>query len=206
MSDPSQKEVNLTEVFLTDASTVDNPSEKRTGEWKDVTYKAVATVQRGVMSTLRKSGLPSGRPPDTLNKKHVTFSPGLPPGRDETRGKPRSFRRSHRGKVGNTYWEWLKPNLDPRYVLDICSGFQSLAKHYLRAFPRCRVISIDILKKDEALATLTEEEQSRVSYHKKDVSGLTRDVLDEILMKAWGIRVRDLTHLLEYTGRLCAQR
>ena len=145
------------------------------------------------MSTLRKHELSPGRPPDAQSKKHVTFSPGLALGRDETRDKTRSFRRSHRGKVGTTSSEWLRPNLDPKYVLDICSGFQSLAKYYLRAFPRCRVISIDIMKMDEALATLTKEEQSRVSYHKRDVSGLTRDVLDEILMKAWGIRVSNLT-------------
>ena len=81
---PSQEEVNLTEVFLTDASTADNPSEKRMGEWKDVTDKAVRPVQRSVMSTLHKHGQPTGRPPDTQNKKHVTFSPGLTAGRDET--------------------------------------------------------------------------------------------------------------------------
>ena len=84
MSDPSQMEVNLTEVFLTDASTADNTSGKRTGEWKDVTDKAVRPVQRSVMSTLHKHGQPTGRPPDTQNKKHVTFSPGLTAGRDET--------------------------------------------------------------------------------------------------------------------------
>ena len=187
--------VNLTEVFLLDASTADNPSEKRAGEWKDVTDKAIKPVQRSVMSTLRKSGQPTGRPPDTRRKTKVTFSPGLAPGRDETRDRPRAFRRTQRGKVSITAPEWTKPNLEPRYVLDICSGFQSLAKYYLRAFPRCKVISIDILKRKEALATLTKEEQKRVSYHKKDVSGLTRDVLDEVLFKSWGIRVRDLTHL-----------
>ena len=51
---PSQEEVNLTEVFLLDASTADNPSEKRKGEWKDVSDKATKPGQRSVMSTLRK--------------------------------------------------------------------------------------------------------------------------------------------------------
>lgn len=53
---PSQ-ELNLTEVFLQDASTADNPSEKRMGEWKDVSDKATKPGQRSVMSTLRKGGI-----------------------------------------------------------------------------------------------------------------------------------------------------
>ena len=69
---PSQMGVNLTEVFLLDASTADNPSEKRAGEWKDVTDKAIKPVLRSVMSTLRKSGQPTGRPPDAQRKRKVT--------------------------------------------------------------------------------------------------------------------------------------
>ena len=125
---PSQEELNLTEVFLLDASTADNPSEKRKGEWKDVSDKATKPGQRSVMSTLRKSGQPTGRPPDAQNINKVTFSPGLLPGRGEDRGSTRNLRRTQRGKVGKTSPEWLKPNLEPRYVLDICSGFQSLGK------------------------------------------------------------------------------
>ena len=77
---PSQEEVNLTEVFLLDASTADNPSEKHKGEWKDVSDQATKPVQRSVMSTLHKSGQPTGRLPDVLNINKVTFSPGLIPG------------------------------------------------------------------------------------------------------------------------------
>ena len=63
--------VNLTEVFLTDTSTVDNPSEKRTGEWKDASDKAARPVQRSVMSTLCKHGLLPGCLPNARSTKHV---------------------------------------------------------------------------------------------------------------------------------------
>ena len=113
---PSQKELNLTEVFLLDASTADNPSEKRKGEWKDVSDKATKPGQRSVMSTLRKSGQPTGRPPDAQNINKVTFSPGLIPGRGEDRGSTRNLRRTQRGKVGK---QVTAPWLTRRIIMGI---------------------------------------------------------------------------------------
>ena len=86
-------------------------------------------------------------------------------------------------------------NLDQHYVLDICSGFQSLAQYYLREFPRCKVVSINIMDEEDALATLTAVERLRVSYHNFDVSNLTFQTLEGILWKSYGIGVKDLSHL-----------
>ena len=62
-------------------------------------------------------------------------------------------------------------------------------------FPRCKVISIDIMDEDDALATLTAVERERVSYHNFDVSNLTYQELEGILWRSYGIGVKDLTHL-----------
>ena len=45
------------------------------------------------------------------------------------------------------------------------------------------------------MATLTAVERLRVSYHNFDVSDLTTQKLEGILWKAYGIGVKDLTHL-----------
>ena len=118
-SAPSLMQVNLTQVFLADASTADDPSAKRTGEWHNISEKHARPVQRGWLSTLRKQE----RPPDMLNNKRVIFSSGIAPERDESKSDPRRFRRTIRGKVGRTLPSWLKPNLNPKYVLNICPGF-----------------------------------------------------------------------------------
>ena len=93
-------------------------------------------------------------------------------------------------------------NLDQHYVLDICSGFQSLAQYYLREFPRCKVVSINIMDEEDALATLTAVERLRVSYHNFDVSNLTFQTLEGILWKSYGIGVKEsegsLTPSLEF--------
>ena len=131
------------------------------------------------MSTLRKHG----RPPDHRKAKpKISFEVGAQP-----QGK-----RKAKGRMDAST---LPPNLDPKYVLDICSGYQSLAKYYLREFPRCKVISIDIMDEEHALATLTAVERERVSYHKFDVTNLTIEKLEGILWKAYEIEVKDLTHL-----------
>ena len=176
-------EPSMTEVFLVDAHMTDNPSDDKSGGWQRVPRATTCTdskpAGRAVMSTLRKHG----RPPDHRNAK------------PKEQFKVGAQTQSKRKAKGHDKAAAPPPNLDPQYVLDICSGFQSLAKYYLREFPRCKVISIDIMDEEEALATLTAVERLRVSYHNFDVSNLTMQKLEGILWKAYGIGVKDLTHL-----------
>ena len=69
---PSQ-ELNLTEVFLLDASTADNPSEKRKGEWKDVSDKA---TKPGLLNTAQRAKV--------ADSQHIEYRVCL----DETRRIP----------------------------------------------------------------------------------------------------------------------
>jgi hypothetical protein len=84
--------------------------------------------------------------------------------------------------------------IDPEYVLDVCSGFQSMAKYYLGAFPNCKIISIDLLNKSHSMKLLTEAERARIYYCQINIEDLTFEALEELLHKAWGIGVKDLTH------------
>ena len=84
--------------------------------------------------------------------------------------------------------------IDPMYVLDVCSGFQSMSKYYLRTFPNCKIISIDLLEGAYAMKLLTVAEQSRIHYVKENIEIFTFEKLVELLHKAWGIGVSDLTH------------
>ena len=72
-------------------------------------------------------------------------------------------------------------NVEPEYILDICSGYQSCAKYYLQAFPRCKVISIDIMLRGKALSRINPAYRSRIKYHKFDVDKLTIEELQRIL-------------------------
>ena len=175
-------EPSMTEVFLIDKHMTDNPSDGESGGWQRVPRVAACTANRpakAVMSTLRKHG----RPPDHRKAKpKVNFEVGAQP----------QVKRKAKGRKDASE---PQPNLDPKYVLDICSGYQSLAKYYLREFPRCKVISIDLMDEEHALATLTAVERERVSYHKFDVTNLTFEELEGILWKAYRIGVKDLTHL-----------
>ena len=65
----------------------------------------------------------------------------------------------------------------PVYVLDICSGFQSMSKYYLQAFPNCKVISIDLLDDSYAMKLLTEADKSRIYYVQKNIEDLTSKLL-----------------------------
>ena len=150
-------EPSMTEVFLIDMHMANNPSDGESGGWQRVPKVTACTANkpagRTVMSTLRKHG----RPPDHRKAK--------PKEKFEMGAQPQTKQKAKCRKDASA----PPPNLDPKYVLDICSGYQSLAKYYLREFPRCKVISIDIMDKDDALVTLAAVEQERVSYHNFDV-------------------------------------
>ena len=156
----------MTEVFLIDTHMTDNPSDGESGGWQRVPRASTCMdnkpAGRAVMSTLRKHGWP---PDHRKAKPKEQFEVGA-----QTQSKRRAKGRKNASAP--------PPNLDPQYVLDICSGFQSLAKYYLREFPRCKVTSIDIMDEEDALATLTAVERLRVSYHNFDVSDLRRCVGD----------------------------
>ena len=77
-------------------------------------------------------------------------------------------------------------NVEPEYILDICSGYQSCAKYYLQAFPRCKVISIDIMLRGKALSRINPAYRSRIKYHKFDVDKLTIEELQRILWEVVG--------------------
>ena len=77
-------------------------------------------------------------------------------------------------------------NVEPEYILDICSGYQSCAKYYLQAFPRCKVISIDIMLRGKALSRINPAYRSRIKYHKFDVDKLTIEELQRILWEVMG--------------------
>ena len=38
-----------------------------------------------------------------------------------------------------TFTKKVLRNVESEYILDICSGYQSCAKYYLQAFPRCNI-------------------------------------------------------------------
>ena len=165
-------EPSMTEVFLIDVHMANNPSDGQSDGWQRVPKVTACTANkpagRTVMSTLRKHG----RPPDHRKAK--------PKEEFKVGAQPKSKRKAKSRKDASI----PPPNLDPHYALDICSGFQPLAKYYLREFPRCKVISIDIMDEEEALATLTAVERLRVSYHNFDVSNLTFQKLEDILLKS----------------------
>ena len=111
-------------------------------------------------------------------------------------GHPASYGRKQKGlnkaesggaqALPKTFTKEALRNVEPEYILDICSGYQSCAKYYLQAFPRCKVISIDIMPKGKALSTVNPAYRSRIRYHKFDVDNLTMEELQRILWEVVG--------------------
>ena len=113
-----------------------------------------------------------------------------------TGGHPASYGRKQKGlkkaesagakASSKTFTKEALRNVEPEYILDICSGYQSCAKYYLQAFPRCKVISIDIMSRGQALSRVNPAYRSRIRYHEFDVDKLTIEELQRILWEVVG--------------------
>ena len=119
-----------------------------------------------------------------------------------TGGHPASYGRKQKGlnkaesggaqASPKTFTKEALRNVEPEYILDICSGYQSCAKYYLQAFPRCKVISIDIMSRGHALSRVNPAYRSRIRYHEFDVDQLTIDELQRILWDIMTVEIQPL--------------
>ena len=85
---------------------------------------------------------------------------------------------------------FMKVDVEPTYVLDICSGFHPVQRIFSRPF-----ISIDMMPEKQALSTLSKELQSRLRYHSFDVDGLNTEELKTIWAHGQSVFQEHLTHV-----------
>ena len=157
----------MSEVFLVNNANAwpekDNPPYQSPGQGPGV-FEPAARVQGTAKPHTRGHPASGGRKRKGLNKAESGSAQALP----------------------KTFTKEVLGNVEPEYILDICSGYQSCAKYYLQAFPRCKVISIDIMPKGKALSTVNPAYRSRIRYHKFDVNNLTMEELQRILWEIVG--------------------
>ena len=146
--------INSTKVW----SDKDNPPYKSSGQGPGV-FEPTVIAQGSRKKTAGDHPGPRGQRQKGLNKA-------------ESGGAKASSR---------TFTEKIFRNVEPEYILGTCSGYQSCAKYYFQAFPRYKVISIDIMSEGKALSTLAPEYQSRIRYHEFDVDKLTIEELKRTL-------------------------
>ena len=84
----------------------------------------------------------------------------------------------------------------PKIVVDIYAGDLSLAKYYLRKYPQCVAICIDIKEEEEALHTVPKHLHSRIHYVRINVKFLTiQDIEAAVRRASPGSTMRDIYHI-----------
>ena len=83
----------------------------------------------------------------------------------------------------------------PKILIDICAGDHSMAKYYLRRDPKCRMISIDIIPKKQALRTIPKHMWGRIVYFEFNVKQLTEQQLALFVQQAYDASMSEVYHI-----------